>query len=774
MKQYLRLFIKSMMHWKEVSALALGSLSVGIAVVVLIGLWVQEEFSFDRFHTKGDGIYRVYTCSQGEREGIGTFRQLGDNMKDKFPEVKEICRTAYSNSDYRVDKISFQDIAGRQVEENFFSFFSFPLKSGDARTCLDAPNKIVISESVAQKWFPGQDPIGRLVGGDKMNWQVSAVMKDIPYNSHIQSDVIVPFYDRTARPDCPADLFTTYLYITDVSHIGDVEQKLTRINWATNSLMEEMKQEIKLQALKDIHFSGLYSDNMGSKSLVVTLGLTALAILLIACINFINLFIATSFMRVKEIGVKKTFGAGKTQLIKSFYSETFAYVLLATGIGFFLALLCRPLFNRLADYQLMIGFNSPWLYAFLGGVVVFTTLVAGSYPAFYMTRFSVIDTVSRQFRGKRLSFFQNSLLVLQFTVSIAFLIMIFFVHKQVNYVVDYDLGFNKENIIYMPAEGDMFDRYEAVRGELLRNPRIKEVSLRQGVPMSWADGYPVQRPGSGERFQFELCQIKPNFLDMMGIQMVEGENPFYNEQVKNHILIDEKGVQVLGLKEPVGTRLNIWGVNFIIKGVVRTTQNKILKNKNPSPLLYLPVIDNMADLFTFYFMCRVEGNPREAIGAMEKQWQQFVPDMPFTYRFLDQAYAELYESDLRLAKIFLCALVIMVLLSITGLFAVAYYKSERQLKDIGIRRVNGATGWDLLILLNTGFMYLVGIAVVVAIVLSYYFISLWLEDFSVRTSLSGWVFIGAGLIAVVVALVTVCTQVIRVTKISPVKILKSE
>lgn len=773
MKQYFRFFIKGMMRWKEVSALALGSLSVGIAVVILIGLWVQEEFSFDRFHVHSESIYRVYT-SRGEDNGTGTFRYLGDNMKDKFPEVKEVCRIANSRIDYRIGKVMFQDISGIQADGNFFSFFSFPLKSGNAQTCLDAPNKIVISESLAQKWFPGQDPIGLMVESDEMNRQISAVMKDVPYNSHIQCDVVVPFYGRAAHPDCPSNMFSTYLYMSDVFHIGEVEEKLTQINWENNSLMKEINEKIKLQSLEDIHFSGLASDHMGNKSLVITLGLTALAILLIACINFINLFIATSFMRVKEVGVKKTFGAGKKQLIQSFYTETVAYVVLATGIGFLLAVLCLPVFNRLAMYQLAVNFSSPWLYVMLVGVIVVTTLLAGSYPALYMTRFGVIDTVNRQFRGKRLSFFQNSLLILQFTVSIAFLILIFFVHKQVNYVVDYDLGFKKENIVYMPAKGEMFDRYEAIRGELLRNPRIKDVSLRQNIPMQWADGFPIMRPGSTERFNFEICQIKPNFLDMMGIEVVQGENPLYNEQVRNQILIDEKGVQVLDLKEPIGTRLNMWGINLVIKGVVRTTQNKILKDKNVSPVLYLPVLQKESELYPYFFMCQIEGNPREAIDAMEKQWQQYVPDMPFTYHFLDQAYAELYESDLRLAKIFFCALVIMVLLSVAGLFAVAYYKSERQLKDIGVRRVNGATGWDLLVLLNTGFMYLVGIAIVVAIVLSYYFVSWWLEDFTVRTSLSWWVFIGAGLIAALVALITVCTQVIRVTRISPVKILKSE
>lgn len=383
MKHCLRFFIKGLIRWKEVSALALGSLSIGIAVVILIGLWVHEEFSFDRFHKNGDAIYRIYALSPNDNNGYtNTFRYLTDHVKDKFPEINEVCRITGQDGDYRVDKELFQGFKGKQADENFFTFFTFPLLSGDARTCLDAPNKMVISESVARIWFPGQNPVGRLVEGSKMNWQVSAVMKDIPYNSHIQSDIIVPFYGRVARPDCPSDVFTTYLSMTDVPSVGEMEKKLTRINWEGNSLIEEMKQELKLQSMKDIHFSGISSDHMGSKPLVVTLALTAIAILLIACINFINLFIATSFMRVKEIGVKKTFGAGKKQLIRSFYTETFAYVMLSALTGFLLAVVCLPLFNRLAGYRLTIGFDSPGLYLFLGGVIVVTTLVAGSYPAF--------------------------------------------------------------------------------------------------------------------------------------------------------------------------------------------------------------------------------------------------------------------------------------------------------------------------------------------------------------------------------------------------------
>lgn len=770
----IKIFIRGLMRQKSVSVLAIGSLSVGMAVALLIGLWVFEEFSFDCFHKNGDHIYRLITENRDLSKGSNTFRQMGDNMKDGFPEVQGICLISGAGSEYEVDKVIYQDIQTIQAGDNFFSFFSFPLKTGDAANCLDAPGKMVISESVARKWFPGKNPMGQAVKANGVDWQITGVMQNIPYNSHIQADVVVHFYGRNASPDCGGDMFSTYLYAPVIPDMQELEQKLTRLSDETNSLMKELGITCKLQLLRDIHFSGVRSDHPGNKSLVIILVIAALGILLIAIVNFVNLFVATSFLRVREIGVRKTFGADRKKLIWAFYRETLGFVGVAFVVGVLLAVLFLPLFNRLIDCQLKFGFDSPVLYLYLVGIIVFTFLASGTYPAFYMTRFGVSDTLGGQFRGKKLSFLQNSLLVLQFTISIAFLILIFFVHKQVNYMVNYDLGFDKENVVCISLRPDMYKHYDAMRDELMKNPTIKDVTLRDGVPMEWADGYPVQKPGSEERIQFEVCQVKPNLFDLLGIKLIAGENPFRDTQENAYLVLDELAVERLGLQEPLGAELRIWGMRFIVKGVVRSTKNKSLKEQESYPVAYMPVFQQMVHLGHFYLMCKVSGNPQGAIGDMRTQWERYAPGIPFDYKFLDDAYQKLYDSEIRLGKIFLCAMVVMLLLSTCGLFAIAYYKMQRQLKEVGVRKVNGASILDLLVLLNMGFVRLVLLAFIIAGGISYYFSSLWLESFAVRTSLSWWVFAGAGFIAVAVALFTVSFLTLRAARMNPVEALKSE
>lgn len=461
-------------------------------------------------------------------------------------------------------------------------------------------------------------------------------------------------------------------------------------------------------------------------------------------------------------------------MIWAFYTETLGFVGVAFVVGVLLAVLFLPLFNRLIDCQLEFEFDSSVLYLYLVGIIVFTFLAAGTYPAFYMTRFGVSDTLGGQFRGKKLSFLQNSLLVLQFTISISFLILIFFVHKQVDYMVNYDLGFDKENVVCMPLRPGMYKHYDAMRDELMKNPTIKNVTLRQEMPMSWADGYPIQKPGSEERISFEICQMKPNLFDMLGIKLIAGENPFYDTQWNNYLVLDELAVERLGLQEPLGTKLEIWGMKFIVKGVVRSTKNKSLKEQESYPIAYMPVFQQMVDLSHFYVMCKVAGNPQGAIGDMRTQWERYAPGIPFDYKFLDDVYQKLYDSEIRLGKIFLCAMVVMLLLSTCGLFAIAYYKMQRQLKEVGVRKVNGARVWDLLTLLNRGFVRLVLLAFVIAGSISYYFATLWLESFTVRTTLSCWVFAGAGFIAVGVALFTVSFLTLRTARMNPVEALKSE
>lgn len=272
--------------------------------------------------------------------------------------------------------------------------------------------------------------------------------------------------------------------------------------------------------------------------------------------------------------MKKTYGADRRMLIWGSLREISGFVLLALGIAVILALLGLPFFNQLSGCELKLDFTSGFLYVYLAVVYIIALLGAGLYPAFYMTRFNVLQTLNGKFRGKRLSFLQNLLIVVQFTVSIAFLLLIFFVHKQVNYMIDYDLGFDKKNVICSYAPMDMVSHYEAVRNELLGVPDVKEVTIRNALPMYWADGYPIQKQGSTERVQFEVCEVGDNYFDMMGIEWIEGENPFRNREAYHDAVLDENAVKQLELKEPVGSVLVVWGLNFTVKGVVQSVYSK--------------------------------------------------------------------------------------------------------------------------------------------------------------------------------------------------------
>ena len=496
-----------------------------------------------------------------------------------------------------------------------------------------------------------------------------------------------------------------------------------------------------------------------------------MAILLVACINCINLLIVTFFLRAREIGVKKTYGADRRMLIWGSLREISGFVLLALGIAVILALLGLPLFNQLSGCELKLDFTSGFLYVYLTVVYIIVLLGAGLYPAFYMTRFNVLQTLNGKFRGKRLSFLQNLLIVVQFTVSIAFLLLIFFVHKQVNYMIDYDLGFDKKNVICSYAPMDMVSHYEAVRNELLGVPDVKEVTIRNALPMYWADGYLIRKQGSTERVQFEVCEVGDNYFDMMGIEWIEGENPFRNREAYHDAVLDENAVKQLELKEPVGSVLVVWGQNFTVKGVVQSVYSKKMDRKS-DPVFYMPIWESGWNHYVI--MCKVEGNPREAIRAMQRIWERYLGDRPFAYRFLDDEYSELYRSETHLQDIFFGAMIITLLLSVTGLFAMAYYTMLGRMKEIGIRKVNGATLGSLMFLLNMNFIRLTALSFGIACILSYYFLSYWLESFVVQTSLSWWVFAGAGGIAFSVTLLTVSYLTFRAVRVKPVEVLKNE
>lgn len=775
-----KIFWRNLAKQKTVGILSMGSLAVAVAVVILIGLWAVNEFSFDRFQKDGDKMYRVYgkMTMNNESQSIGTtYKILGEEALHKFPEISDMCRVNDQRIEVKIEDVLYPANEFLMVDSNFFTFFTFALKTGDPHTCLSAPDALVLDEYSAHLYFPGQDPLGKSLRIEGKDYTVTAIMEDMPENSHLKAHVVSPFIGYWTRNlgYGTNDAFATYFKIANAAAIPELEKGMTELIQRASDLWKRIGFQYKLQPLWDIHFNDSFKfDSVahGNKSLVMVFVLTAFVILLIACINFINLFVSTSFLRAKSIGVKKTHGADKGMLMREFYRETFYYVAFSVICGLILAFLLLPLFNRLADYHLMIDFKSPWLYVFLVGVTLLGIGMAGTFPALYMTKFNAVATLKGQFKGKNLSFLQKGLIIIQFTAAIVILISVFFIHKQVDYMIHKDLGFDKENVLYVYDRGGFIKSYDAFRNEMKNYPAIVDVTLKDTDPAGWCRGNSVNLPGSDQGYLMEFCQIKSNYFDMMGMELVAGKA--FEERPGDSLhycILNETAVRMLGFKEPVGEKLFTDDLNFVVRGVVRDAQTKSL-HQQVDPQIYFPY--TQAGIGSSAVLFKIQGDPKEAVHLIQTKWNDLNPNTPFKYYFLDDTYARLYKAETNAGQILSAAMLITLIISVAGLFAMAYYTTQRRLKEVGVRKVNGASVTELLVILNRDFFVWVGISFLIACPLAYLFISRWQENFTDRTGLSWWVFVMVGVITFVVTLFTVSYQTWKAANVNPVKVLKSE
>ena len=761
------LFFNRMFEQKIVFGGAIGSLCIGIVVAFLIGLWVLYELSFDNFHTDVNQIYRVYVeeVPTGGRSGLA-FALVFENQS--IPEIRRLCRMTEKHGDIKIDQVQFLHEKILLTDTNFFSFFTFPLKYGDCISCLNSPDKVVISERISDRWFGQEDPIGKTILLNDQVYQISGVMENIPYNSHIQADIVSAFknkgYDYEGN-------YKIYVDLPLKSDIQEVENKLTQLHHHILPVWKESQVVCKLLPLSDIHFSDISSAHQGNRSLVVVVSIAAMAVLIIACINFINLFIAISSTRFREIGVRKTFGAGKKDVIWSFYREVAAYVSLAMGIAVLIGILCLPLIRQLTGYPLTLDITSSGLYFFIAGILLFTLLSAGTYPAFYMSGFSVIEVVKGTFKGRNVSFLQKTLLFLQFSVSMFFLMSIFFIARQVDYMMNYDLGFNKENILYVNAPAPLRKHYDALKNELMKDPDIENVTMRNRLPFEWAEGEAVKSNLDGSWKGIEVCEIMPDYFDIMGIKIVEGEVP-KDMYRTNSILIDKRTVKELGLTDPLGMRFKVKGREYVVKGVVENIR-KNLKDSD-IPIFYLPYTNSISNTNNYFILCRVSGNMQKAIAMLEKQCKSFMPGGTFQYGVLSDTYEKLYDSEVRLKNIVTCVMVFMIFLTVIGIFAIAYYSLQRQVREIGIRRINGATDRDIWVLSGSLFFKLFLVSFVVSCGLSYYFMKIWLNNFVDKADLSYGVWGIVGLLAIGIMLLPISYISSKACRLNPIETLKSE
>lgn len=778
----IKAFIKNFAKHRTTNLLSVGGLSIGIAIALLVGWWGFTELQFDRFQKDADKIYRI--CRHGylnnETVKVGSvFGPLSGEAKLHFPQIEESIRiTTTGKRRFRVGEVINYESSIYFADTNFFQFFNYPIKSGDINTCFADPDKIVLTEHFARKYFPDKNPIGESVNVYGRDWQVSAIMYDIPYNSHLQFDAMCVI---TGAPDLDngrwgnRDSYATYVKIaenTDTEALGKSITELARENFPPYT---QIDLSHFLQPLKDIHFNTEhfrfdYAVKTDKRFVMISLFM-ALAILVIACINFTNLFISTAFLRSRSIGLKKANGANKGSLIREFYIETSLYVLLSAFAGFGIAKLFLPSFNQLADANIVLDVSNVYLWALLLGVTVFTIILAGTFPALYLTKFNPATTLRGEFNGKNVSVLQKGLVILQFAASLVLLVTVVSIKRQVHYVQTAELGFNKSNIVYVAARGAFSESYETVKHGLEINPEIIEVTAKNCLPSDWNQGLGVSTKETKDNpFLMEICRIKDNYLDMMDMSVVAGENISNYHDSLNYVMINEQAASTLGMDNPIDEMIFQGDDPYIVKGVLQDIKTKSLHNKvDPQVYRKLRRVTSGNVL-----MIRISDDTQTAIKAIKDMWQEVNPEHPFEYHFLDDTYDMLYQNEIRTGSIVTWGMCIALFLTMLGLFAMAKYSSERRTKEIGLRKVNGAELIDILMLLNKDFIKWVVIAFIVSIPISWYLVNSWLNSFAYRTNLSWWIFAMAGTIAIIISLATVSWQSYATAKKNPIDSLRYE
>ena len=760
--------------------LSILGLSIGLAVALLMGWWSLNEFSFDNFIKDNDRVYRVGREGYINNETVkiaSCFAPLARESKNKFPEIETSMKAVFRyQSEFIIEEQSFFETA-LIADSNFFEILNYPILEGDVDQCLQIPDAIVITEKLAKKLYPGESALGKVVQYADRTKEITAILKDIPANSHLQFQAILPMDDFDVinnRPWLNNDEYMTYFKLYEGVNIEELASKVTLLSQEQAPVLKEIPIHHFIQGLRDIHFdsSDFRFDKAvtGNLNLTLVLLLMGIIILVIACINFTNLFISTAFLRAKSLAIKRTNGAAQWHLIRDFYLETTLSVIISLLLGVALAFLVLPLFNELSQSSIQFSLIDLRFYILILGVAIITIILAGSVPAFSMSRMELIESLKGGVKGKSVSVFQKALIITQFTASIILLIAVFSIQKQILFMKNVDLGFDIEQVVYLQANQGFSDHYETVKQELQESSAILEVTVKNSLPMNWNNGNAVSNPeNSSDPFIMEICNTKANYFEMMDIAIIEGEKMQDRHEDKNYVWLNEQAVEVLGLKDPIGKQVLLDEL-FEVKGVAENIKTKSL-HLNIDPQVYKAE----KEVRSYYMLfIKTSGDNEKAIADIKKLWEKYNPDEDFDYGFLDDAYGNLYRAEERAGKIVGIGMMVAILLTIIGTFAMATYAAERKTKEIGIRKVNGAKIYEILVLLNRDFLVYILVSLALAIPIAYYLMTNWLQGFAYRTTLSWWIFVMAGAVVMIISLITISWRSFRAARRNPVEALRYE
>ncbi len=793
-RNYLKVALRNLWrHWGY-SLLNIVGLTIGMTAFFLIFMYVRFELSYDSMHSKADRIYRIVADIKTPTETLNTNGPawaVPPHLNGYFPEVEATCRVSGENSLlFRLGDKKFQESDIRFVDSTFFRMFDFPLLKGDRRTALNAPFSLVLSEGAAKKYFGNEDPMGKtiLITGDAKPGLVTGVMKDIPENSQFKGDILISMNSITEvwnkglndqwgnygpsgyvllKPGTNAKLLQSKLPAFLKKMDGDEMQKM------------QMVPTLYLEKLREVY---LYSTRDDSKTPKVynvgTFAFVGLFILLIACINFINLTTARSADRAKEVGIRKVVGAGKGQLARQFIGESVIICLIAFMISIGLTAALIPSFNNLSEKEISSGiFSHPAYIGILFLVALLIGWIAGLYPAMILSSYNPVSILKGRFAtGSRGSLLRKILVVTQFSISTALIIATIVVYNQLSFMRTQNLGFSMDQKMIVDTHGD--STAKAVFAQNIKSiPGVISTSMSGSVPGGGNPGAYSQvqnKKGDMQIANLDLYFVDFDFIPQYDMKMVAGRSfsRDFMSDTTQAMVVNEAAVKLFGYTNPnqiIGRKFDQWGRKGMVIGVVKDFHFHSLQEEIKP--LSLRIEPDPSNIITIKVATQ---NLPNTISGIERKWKELIPNRPWDYTFLDDSFNRNYKSEDRFGKLFLNFSILAIFISCLGLMGLASYSTLQRTKEIGIRKVIGAKVSSIVILLSKDFVKLVLIAFVIAAPVAGFLMFNWLQRFAYRTTLYWWIFAVAGVMALLIAILTVSFQAIRAANVNPTQSLSTE
>lgn len=807
LKNYFKIAWRYLAKNKVTSAINMLGLTLGFFCFILLALFVIDELSFDTFHSDSDRIYRVVqgiTEQDGDSRRVASIApKIGTEAVNQFPEVTaqtrliEIGRLTVGNDPLNRDyeRIWIAD-------ENFFQFFDFEFLYGDSQTALSQPDNLVITESIARKYFGEVNVVGRSLYTNVYQATIAGVIKDFPANSHINIQTIhaeptwareISSWNEWVASNWTSNSFVTYVKTTENFDKAALEDKLTTL---VNSQYDDevtYSSTFELQPLNEIHLysqgiEGGMNENQGNLLYVYTFAIVAVLILLIACFNYMNLSTAAASRRTREVGMRKSLGASKGQLIMQYMGESIILSLVSLVFAVMLIEVTLPYINNFVGKELSLPFENIGLVATLFAIVLAAGIASALYPSFFLSRLKPVRALKKEVKiGGRNFSLRKILVIAQFAVSIVMISATVIIYQQLSYLQNKELGFKLDNLLVVDINsGALRGQFEAIKQEFGKLSEVQSVTVSSRVPGEWKV-FPyanVEQPGTDRASRMIFVGADEDFLETYGIELVAGRNLRNDPADSNSVLITEMAAKELGLENPVGEILTINGTIWAgdmdeedgysprVVGVVEDFHFQSFREEMKPMMLasYRNPIHNID-----YYTLRINtADWQQTLASLQEINSRFDPENPVEHTFLDNRFEQFYRADRIRGELFLVFSAIIIFIACMGLFAMASFAIENRIKEIGVRKVLGATVKDITWLLSGDSVRLVGIAFLLSVPVAWWVASNWLQEFAYRISIPWWAFLLAGISVLLIALGTISYQTIRAALMNPVKSLRSE